>query len=89
MVKHVGVQVELNPTYKVVIVGQSLGGAMARVTELFFLYLDQFPGTVYEVYTYGEPRVGNVHFADYINMQNITTARIVDRYGNWNTQKEY
>lgn len=80
MVEHVGVQVKLHPTYKVVIVGHSLGGAMARVTQLFFIYLNQFPGTVYEIYTYGEPRVGNVHFADYINMQNITSARIVNRY---------
>lgn len=79
VVKHVGVQVKLHPTYKVVIVGQSLGGAMARMTEFFFLHLNQFPGTIYEVYTYGEPRVGNVHFADYINKQKITTARIVNR----------
>lgn len=52
---------------------------MARVTQLFLVKLNQFPGATYEVYTYGEPRVGNKAHADFVNNQSITTARIVAR----------
>lgn len=68
--------------YKLVIAGHSLGGAMARITQFLLLYLDQFPGCTYELYTYGEPRVGNKAFADFMNNQTITTARTVARYEN-------
>lgn len=53
---------------------------MARVTYYYLIYNDQFCGATYEVFTYGEPRSGNKEYADFLNSQNITTARIVDRY---------
>ncbi|KAJ6648388.1 Lipase [Pseudolycoriella hygida] len=65
--------------YKIVIVGHSLGGAMARVTQFYFLALNQFPGAIYECYTFGEPRSGNRAYADYMNSQHITTARVVHK----------
>lgn len=53
---------------------------MARLTTFFILFLKQFPGKKLELYTYGEPRVGNKGFADFMNAQSITTARITARY---------
>lgn len=67
-------------TYKIVIAGHSLGAAMARVTEFFFIYLNQFPTVSYEVYALGEPRNGNKAYVDYLNAQNVTTARITNKY---------
>ncbi len=70
----------LFPNYKIVINGHSLGGALARITTFLILHLEQFPGQKLELYTYGEVRVGNKNFVDYMNAQNITTARVVSRY---------
>lgn len=77
---NIGYLLSLYPNYKVVITGHSLGGALARITTFLILYLEQFPGTNLEVYTYGEVRVGNKGFVDFMNAQNITTARVVARY---------
>lgn len=68
------------PKYKIVIVGHSLGAAMARLTQFFLLVLNQFPGAIYKCITYGEPRSGNKAFADYMNTRNIITARVVARF---------
>lgn len=68
-----------NPSYKVVLTGHSLGAAMARVTYFFLEDTKRFPKTKYELYTYGEPRVGNYAFADFMNNQNIVSARVVAR----------
>lgn len=79
MIKNIGYLLSLKPNYKIVLAGHSLGGAMARMTTFFILYLKQFPGKRLELYTYGEPRVGNMNFADFMNAQNITTARVTAR----------
>lgn len=52
---------------------------MARIMYFFLEDNKQFPNVEYELYTYGEPRVGNKHFANFINQQRITTARVVAR----------
>jgi len=79
VVKAVGEYLNKNRNYKIVISGHSLGGAMARVTFFFLKDLNQFPCTTYELYTYGEPRVGNKAFAKFMTSQNITSARVVAR----------
>lgn len=56
--------------------GLSFGAAMARVTEFFVLFLNQFPGVTIEVYTFGEPRSGNKCYVDFLNNQNVTTVRV-------------
>ncbi len=80
MINNIGCLLSENPNYKIVLTGHSLGGAMSRLTTFFILYLKQFPGTQLELYTYGEPRSGNKGFADFMNAQNITTARVTARY---------
>ncbi len=78
MVQTAGTFLKANQGFKVVITGHSLGGAMARVMY-FFLEVNKQLNVKYELYTYGELRVGNKHFADFMNRQGITTARVVAR----------
>ncbi|XP_037037057.1 lipase-like [Bradysia coprophila] len=66
-------------SYKLVLTGHSLGGAMARVTQFLLLHLKQFPGISMEVYTYGEPRSGNKDYVDFLNNQTVKSARIINR----------
>jgi hypothetical protein len=67
------------PTYKVVINGHSLGGSQATLTVFLFTRNGVFASTIFELYTYGEPREGNLAFATHFNRLNITAARITNR----------
>lgn len=51
-----------------------MSAALARITYFFLEDLHQFPGAVYELYTFGEPRVGNKVFADFMNSETIILA---------------
>jgi hypothetical protein len=51
------------PSYKLVLVGHSLGGAVATLAGLDFLARGWHP----HVTTFGEPRLGNGHFTHYID----------------------
>ncbi len=79
MVTAIATYRKYNPKYKIVITGLSLGAAMARMTSFFLIDRKQFGNATYELYTFGEPRVGNKPFAEFMNSLNITTARIVNR----------
>ncbi|KAG4079712.1 hypothetical protein HA402_009098 [Bradysia odoriphaga] len=68
-----------NAGFKIVLTGHSLGGAIARLTYFFFIDRRLFPSVKFELYTYGEPRVGNKYFAEFMNRQPITTVRVVAR----------
>ncbi|KAI9298701.1 alpha/beta-hydrolase [Neoconidiobolus thromboides FSU 785] len=64
--------------YKIKVVGHSLGGAMAclgmiKAKDKLNLSWDRF-----ELYTYGQPRVGNVEFAEWFDALPITVARSVN-----------
>lgn len=54
-----------NPSYKLVITGHSLGGAVATLASAYYRK-DDIP---LDVYTYGSPRVGNDKFADFVSNQ--------------------
>ncbi|KAH8726276.1 lipase precursor [Phaeosphaeriaceae sp. PMI808] len=60
---HVTKALEKYPDYKLVLVGHSLGGAVAALAGLDFKARGWNP----HVTTFGEPRLGNKHFASYIN----------------------
>jgi len=64
------------PNYNVVLTGHSLGGSMSTIT--FYLLSHDLPNLNYVLITFGEPRPGDRAFADYINQQNISTARVVN-----------
>lgn len=55
-----------NPTYKVVVVGHSLGGAIATIAAAEI----RNSGTSSDLYTYGQPRIGGPTISNYITNQN-------------------
>ncbi|KAI9292456.1 alpha/beta-hydrolase, partial [Neoconidiobolus thromboides FSU 785] len=64
--------------FKVIVTGHSLGGAMATLASIelkkaFGLNWDRI-----ELFTYGEPRVGNLAFAEWFNSQTLTVSRVVN-----------
>jgi len=65
------------PKYKIIMTGHSLGAAMAAITTFKLITNNTFPGSSYELYTYGEPRMGNLAFATKFNSWRIPSARVV------------
>jgi len=65
----------LHKTAKIVVTGHSLGGAMAVLAALD---LKVQHGKVDYLYTYGQPRVGNQAFADYLQAQVPATYRVIN-----------
>ena len=55
-----------NPSYKVVVVGHSLGGAIAVIAAAEM----RNQGTTTDLYTYGQPRIGGSTISNYITNQN-------------------
>ncbi|RMZ74075.1 Extracellular triacylglycerol lipase [Pyrenophora seminiperda CCB06] len=67
---HVSKALQRYPTYKLVLVGHSLGGAVATLAGLDFKARGWDP----HVTTFGEPRLGNNDFNTYVNERfNITS----------------
>jgi hypothetical protein len=54
-----------NPTYRLVVTGHSLGGAVATLATAY-LRAAGFPA---DLYTYGSPRVGNLALAEFVTNQ--------------------
>ncbi|OXA49511.1 Lipase [Folsomia candida] len=77
VVQEVGTLLGRNPGFRVVVTGHSLGAAMASIFVYLMTSLDQFPGTNYVLVTFGQPRTGNVEYADYMNALPIPMIRVV------------
>ncbi|KFY09320.1 hypothetical protein V492_05522 [Pseudogymnoascus sp. VKM F-4246] len=60
------------PSYKVVVTGHSLGGAVATLAAADI----RSQGYAADLFTYGSPRTGNGAFADWVSAQPGTTARV-------------
>ncbi|KFY71565.1 hypothetical protein V499_08225 [Pseudogymnoascus sp. VKM F-103] len=60
------------PSYKIVITGHSLGGAVATLAAGDL----RSQGYAADLYTYGSPRVGNGAFASWVSAQPGVTARV-------------
>lgn len=66
----------MHPTYKVVVTGHSLGGAIATLAGAYLRKL----GVAVDIYTFGSPRVGDTAFANFVSSQkNGFTARITQK----------
>lgn len=66
-----------HPNYELVLVGHSLGGAVAALAALDFSARGWSP----RVTTFGEPRIGNAHLAAYLDARfNISSDRVTNRY---------
>ncbi|KAJ6440028.1 lipase [Purpureocillium lavendulum] len=61
--------------YKVVITGHSLGGAVATLAGAYL----RRQGLAADVYTFGSPRVGNDHFANWMTSQPGNQWRVTHR----------
>ncbi|KAI9298700.1 alpha/beta-hydrolase [Neoconidiobolus thromboides FSU 785] len=64
--------------YKIKVIGHSLGGAMASLAMLKIKDKLNLPWDKLELYTYGQPRTGNVQFAEWFDALPITVARSVN-----------
>ncbi|KAF9556708.1 alpha/beta-hydrolase [Agrocybe pediades] len=64
VLKEVKAQISSYPSYKVVVAGHSLGGAVATFAAISIK--SALPNTPLKLYTYGQPRVGNAAFASYV-----------------------
>lgn len=61
-----------NPSYKLIITGHSLGGAVATLAAADLRGL----GYAADLFTYGSPRTGNRQLAEYVSGQTGITARV-------------
>ncbi|KAM7187491.1 mono and diacylglycerol lipase [Naviculisporaceae sp. PSN 640] len=61
-----------NPTYKIVITGHSLGGAVGTLAAAYL----RSQGYAADLYTYGSPRVGNEAFVKYVTEQAGSEYRV-------------
>lgn len=64
--------------YRFVITGHSLGGAVAILAALELKHRLQIPWEKIEVFTYGQPRTGDVAFARYVNSLPMHVTRVVN-----------
>jgi hypothetical protein len=65
--------------YKVVITGQSLGGALATIHIVDIASKVKSKGFKIELYTYHSPRVGNQEFVNHVVSLDFPTARYTNR----------
>ncbi|KAJ9065375.1 hypothetical protein DSO57_1020228 [Entomophthora muscae] len=66
------------PNYRLIITGHSLGGSVATLTFSELLYRRIAPANKMSLFTYGEPRTGNLAFARWINLQQTHITRVVN-----------
>ncbi|KAM4067105.1 lipase (class 3) domain-containing protein [Hirsutella rhossiliensis] len=77
MFKKVRALLEKHKDYRLIVTGHSLGGAVATIAGAYL----RRQKIACDIYTYGSPRVGDRHFADYVSSQrNGVTARITSRF---------
>ncbi|KAG0743970.1 hypothetical protein G6F57_009557 [Rhizopus arrhizus] len=71
--------IKANPDYKVVVTGHSLGGAQALIAgvDLYDRDPSLFNSKNVEIYTIGQPRVGNTKFAKWVDSTGISIHRSV------------
>lgn len=72
-------EIKANPNYKVVVTGHSLGGAQALIAgvDLYDRDPSLFNSKNVEIYTIGQPRVGNTKFAKWVDSTGISIHRSV------------
>ncbi|KAJ9089631.1 hypothetical protein DSO57_1010791 [Entomophthora muscae] len=66
-------------SYNIIAVGHSMGGTMAVLSTLALQREFKIKWKRLSVYTYGQPRVGNTAFANYINSLPLRITRTVNK----------
>ncbi|KAI9290954.1 alpha/beta-hydrolase [Neoconidiobolus thromboides FSU 785] len=69
---------EVYKNYKIKVYGHSLGGSMASLASIKIKTELNISWDRLELYTYGQPRVGNMKFAKWFDGKEISTARVVN-----------
>ena len=70
------------PTFQIYFTGHSLGGAMTQLGALDFAQKHPEAVDRLSVYSFGQPRVGNLVFADYLDKQRYSSRNFrVSKYG--------
>ncbi|KAJ9063796.1 hypothetical protein DSO57_1037145 [Entomophthora muscae] len=64
--------------FKLVLTGHSLGGAIAVLSTLNLQKALDMPWSRLAVYTYGQPRIGNSFFSNYVNSLPLSMTRVVN-----------
>ncbi|KAI0217440.1 hypothetical protein L0F63_001368 [Massospora cicadina] len=64
--------------YKLVVTGHSLGGAVAQLAAIRIQNDLGLEWNKIRIVTYGQPRVGNLQFANWFNKQPVTMTRVVN-----------
>lgn len=64
--------------YNIKLIGHSLGGAMASLAALKLQSSLKIEFSRMTLYTYGQPRTGNLEFAKYYDLLPISAARVVN-----------
>jgi hypothetical protein len=67
------------PSYKLVSTGHSLGGAMATLLAFKVAQEGIIRWENIKIITFGQPRVGNKAFADYLNSKPLSIARVTTK----------
>ncbi|KAJ2227072.1 hypothetical protein IWW45_007183 [Coemansia sp. RSA 485] len=75
----VGTLVSTYPSYRIILTGHSLGGAQAALAAVDFALSYPEWTSKMEIYTYGEPRVGNSQFADWFSRLSFPIYRVVNK----------
>ncbi|OAA34058.1 Triacylglycerol lipase [Metarhizium rileyi] len=75
LLKVIARQVQAHPDYRVVVSGHSLGGALASVAAAYL----RKASVKADLYTYGSPRIGDVHFAEFVSGQNGGMLRVTNK----------
>jgi len=68
-----------NPTYKVVVTGHSLGGALGVFQTLDLVGTPGLNSSNLFTYTYGEPRAGNQEFAKLVEKTGLKFSRVINK----------
>ncbi|KAJ9066716.1 hypothetical protein DSO57_1006938 [Entomophthora muscae] len=76
--KELSKELKQSPSYRFIITGHSLGGAVAILSAIELKQRLNIPWRKIEVFTYGQPRTGNVAFARYINQLPMHVTRVVN-----------
>ncbi|KAI0243642.1 hypothetical protein L0F63_003186, partial [Massospora cicadina] len=74
----IGRLVELYPSYSVVITGHSSGGSVAVLASIYLQKGLNLDWNKLQLFTYGQPRVGDAEFATWFNQLPLTTTRVVN-----------
>ncbi|KAJ9065377.1 hypothetical protein DSO57_1020230 [Entomophthora muscae] len=70
--------VKEHPAYKLIVTGHSLGGSLAALASSELLHRRIITPNKLNLFTYGEPRTGNLAFSRWLNSQDAHITRVVN-----------